>query len=342
MLARQELERHAETDTFSPISRAALQMARRLDTLQARILDVRLAPLSEVLERIPPIVRDLARQLGKDVVVEVSGDTLEVDRAILDQLADPLLHLLRNAVDHGIESPETRRAAGKRAAGRIAVTARQDGDAVILQITDDGRGVDRDVVAARARAMGILEEGAQLSDDGLLAVLERPGFSTADEVTAVSGRGVGLDVVVARMREVGAAISLTTILGRGTVFSIRLPTRLGIVRALVTGIGEERYVMPLTHVIELVACEPELVQQQDGRAVLSVRGESLPIVDLRRLLQYRGGRPSRAPARRGVRGQRPARGAAGGCRAGPGRRGGPTDRAARRDGTLADRGHRAR
>ena len=297
VLARQELERHAETDTFSPISRAALQMARRLDTLQARILDVRLAPLSEVLERIPPIVRDLARQLGKDVVVEVSGDSLEVDRAILDQLADPLLHLLRNAVDHGIESPETRRAVGKRAAGRIAVTARQDGDAVILQITDDGRGVDRDVVAARARAMGILEDGAQLSDDGLLSVLERPGFSTADEVTSVSGRGVGLDVVVARMREVGAAISLTTILGRGTVFSIRLPTRLGIVRALVTGIGEERYVMPLTHVIELVACEPELVQQQDGRAVLLVRGESLPIVDLRRLLQYRGDDlPSRRPA----------------------------------------------
>ena len=297
VLARQELERHAETDTFSPISRAALQMARRLDVLQARILDVRLAPLSEVLERIPPIVRDLARQLGKDVVVEVSGDSLEVDRAILDQLADPLLHLLRNAVDHGIESPDTRRAVGKRAVGRIAVSARQDGDAVILQITDDGRGVDRDAVAARARAMGILEDGAQLSDDGLLAVLERPGFSTADEVTAVSGRGVGLDVVVARMRDVGAAISLTTILGRGTVFSIRLPTRLGIVRALVTGIGEERYVMPLTHVIELVACEPELVQQQDGRAVLSVRGESLPIVDLRRLLQYRGDDlPSRRPA----------------------------------------------
>jgi two-component system chemotaxis sensor kinase CheA len=295
VMARQELERRAETDTFSPIARAALQMARRLDTLQARILDVRLAPLSEVLERIPPIVRDLARQLGKDIVVDVTGDSLEVDRAILDQLAEPLLHLLRNAVDHGIESPEARRAVGKRATGRIAVTARQDGDAVILDITDDGRGVDRDMIAARARVMGILEDGAMLSDDGLLAVLERPGFSTADQVTAVSGRGVGLDVVVARMREVGASLSLTTILGRGTVFSIRLPTRLGIVRALVTGIGEERYVMPLTHVIELVACEPEHVGQHDGRAVLSVRDELLPIVDLRRLLQYRG---DDAPARR--------------------------------------------
>lgn len=297
VLARQELERRAETDSFSPIARAALQMARRLDTLQARILDVRLAPLAEVFERIPPIVRDLARQLGREVTIEVTGDALEVDRAILDQLADPLLHLLRNAVDHGIESPDARRAVGKRPAGRIAVTARQDGEAVVLEITDDGRGIDRDMVAAQACAMGILEDRATLSDDGLLAVLERPGFSTADQVTAVSGRGVGLDVVVARMREVGASLSLTTVLGRGTVFSIRLPTRLGIVRALITGIGDERYVMPLTHVIELVACEPELVGQKDGRAVLVVRGESLPMVDLRRLLQYRSDDlPSRRPA----------------------------------------------
>ena len=293
--ARQELERRAAADTFSPIARAALQMSRRLDALQDRILDVRLAPLSEVFERIPPMVRDLGRSLGKDVTVEVTGDQLEVDRAILDQLAEPLLHLMRNAVDHGIEMPDVRRAAGKRPGGRITVSARQDGDAVIIEITDDGRGIDREVVARRARALGILAEDAVLSDDGLLSVLERPGFSTAAQVTGVSGRGVGLDVVVARMRDVGAALSLTTVLGRGSVFSLKLPTRLGIVRALVTGIGEERYVMPLTHVIELVAWEPDLVGQQDGRAVLFVRGDALPIVDLRRLLQYRGGDP---PARR--------------------------------------------
>ena len=293
--ARQELERRAAADTFSPIARAALQMSRRLDALQDRILDVRLAPLSEVFERIPPMVRDLARTLGKDVTVEVSGDRLEVDRAILDQLAEPLLHLMRNAVDHGIEMPDVRREAGKRPGGRITVNARQDGEAVIIEITDDGRGIDREVIARRARALGILADDAVLSDDGLLAVLERPGFSTAEKVTGVSGRGVGLDVVVARMRDVGAALSLTTVLGRGTVFSLKLPTRLGIVRALITGIGDERYVMPLTHVIELVAWERELVGQQDGRAVLFVRGDALPIVDLRRLLQYRGGDP---PARR--------------------------------------------
>ncbi|HEY4322096.1 MAG TPA: chemotaxis protein CheW [Gemmatimonadales bacterium] len=293
--ARQELERRADADALSPIAQAAMQMARRLDTLQARILDVRLAPLAEVLERAPPLVRDVARQLGKDVQVDITGDTLEVDRAILDQLAEPLLHLLRNAVDHGIETPEVRRAAGKRPVGRIAVAARQDGDAVVLEITDDGRGVDREAVAARARALGMLDADATLTDDGLLGLLERPGFSTASRVTDISGRGVGLDVVVARMRDIGASLTLTTVLGHGTVFSLRLPTRLGIVRALVTRVGDERYVMPLMHVVELVPWARELVTQVNGRATLRVHDQDLPIVDLRRLVQFRG---DDAPAHR--------------------------------------------
>ncbi|HEX3928295.1 MAG TPA: chemotaxis protein CheW [Gemmatimonadales bacterium] len=293
--ARQDLERHAAADAFSPVARAAIALSPRLDQLQQRILDVRLAPLTEVLERIPPMVRDLARQLNKDVRVELSGETLEVDRAILDQLAEPLLHLLRNAVDHGIEFPDDRRAAGKKPTGRIAITARRDGDTVALAISDDGRGIDRERVAARARQQGILDENAVLNDDGLLAILARPGFSTAEAITDVSGRGVGLDVVAARLHEVGASLALTTVPGHGTVFSVRLPTRLGIVRALVTGLGEERYVVPLTHVTELAAWEPERVRESAGRTMLDVHGDLLPVVDLRRLLQYRG---NDAPAHR--------------------------------------------
>ena len=295
--ARQELERRAADDPLSPVARAATAMARRLDNMQDRILHVRLAPLSEVFERIPPIVRDLARQLGKDVTVEMSGDDLEVDRAILDQLPDPLIHLLRNAVDHGIEMPDERRAAGKRPAGKVGIQARRDRDSVVLELIDDGRGIDREHVADKARALGILEDGATLTDDGLLAILARPGFSTAAEVTDVSGRGVGLDAVVARLHELGAGLAITTVHGHGTVFSIRLPTRLGIVRALVTGLGDERYVMPLTHVAELVAYETTGLRDDEGRTLIEVRGERIPVVDMRRLLQYRGATaPPRRPA----------------------------------------------
>ncbi len=243
------------------------------------------------------MVRDLARQLGKDVDVSISGDTLEVDRSILDQLGEPLLHLLRNAVDHGIELPAERRAAGKRAAGRVAVVARREGEAVTLEVRDDGRGIDREAVATEARRQGILEAGAELSDDGLLAVLARPGFTTASQVTDVSGRGVGLDVVAARLHGLGASLALTTVPGHGTVFTVQLSTRLGIVRALVTAIGAERYVMPLTHVVELVAWEPEASRTVEGRTMLDVHGTLVPVVDLRRLLQYRGDEaPRRRPA----------------------------------------------
>lgn len=293
--ARQDLEQHASRDTLSPIARAASVMAHRLNTLQDRILQVRLAPLTEVFERLPPLIRDLARQLGKEVSVEMSGDNLEVDRAVLDQLPEPLMHLLRNALDHGVESADDRRAVGKRPTGRISVRARRDRDAIVVELTDDGRGIDRERVAAKARSQGILEEGSALSDDGLLAVLARPGFSTAATVTGVSGRGVGLDVVLARLHEIGAALSLTTVAGKGTVFTLRLPMRLGIVRALVTGIGEERYVMPLTHVAELIAWDPDSTRQLDGRSVIEHGGETIPLVDLRRLLLYRG---DAAPARR--------------------------------------------
>jgi two-component system chemotaxis sensor kinase CheA len=293
--ARQELERHAAADGFSAVARSAVGMSRRLDALQDRIVHVRLAPLSEVLERIPSLVRDLARQLGKDVTVEVTGDELEVDRAILALLPEPVMHLLRNAVDHGLESPAQRREAGKRPIGRITIRARRERDSIVVELADDGRGIDREVVGAKAREQGILAEGATLSDDGLLAILSKPGFSTAAEVTAVSGRGVGLDTVVARLHDVGASLSLTTVPGKGTSFALRLPTRLGIVRALVTSIGDERYVMPLTHVSELIAWEPEEARTEAGRTVLDVQGEAVPVVDLRRLLLYRGAPP---PARR--------------------------------------------
>lgn len=306
--ARQELDRHAAADPFRPVSRAAFAMSRRLDGIQGRILDVRLAPLTEILEPVPPMARELARQLGKEVSVEITGDELEVDRGILAVLPDTMVHLVRNALDHGIEPPEERRAAGKAAAGRLTIRARQDGDAVMVTVTDDGRGVDRRKVMERAVAAGLLQSGAELGDNDLLAVLARPGFSTAGSVSEISGRGVGLDTVVARLHGVGAALSLTSVVGRGSVFTIRLPMRVGIVKALVTAIGDERYVMPLTQVSELVEWDPAVARNEGGRTVIELRGSTIPVVDLRRLLLFRGGAP---PANRpavicDLRGQRVA------------------------------------
>jgi two-component system, chemotaxis family, sensor kinase CheA len=289
--ARQELDRTAAADALSPVARAAQALGRHLDRLQDDVLAVRLAPLAEVFERLPPVARDLARQLGKEVDVVVGGDDLEVDRAVLDLLPEPLLHLLRNAVGHGLESPEDRRAAGKRPVGRLTIQAHRDRDAIVLEVRDDGRGIDRDRVAKKARAAGITEGDEALGDDALLAILARPGFSTASEVTELSGRGVGLDTVVARLHAVGASLTLTTIAGRGTAFTIRLPTRLGIVRSLVTGVGTERYALPLTHVHELVAWDPSGTRLDEGRTVLRLRDEWLPVLDLRRLLLFRGEAP---------------------------------------------------
>ncbi len=286
--ARQELARHASGDPLRPVSRAAIAMTRRLDEVQHRILDVRLAPLTEILEPVPPMARELARQLGKEVVAEITGDELEVDRGILAVLPDAMMHLIRNAIDHGIEMPEDRRAAGKGVTGRISIRARQDGEAVVVTISDDGRGIDRRRVAERAIESGILQSGAELGDNDLLGVLARPGFSTAVTVSEVSGRGVGLDTVVARLHGVGASLSLTSVTGRGSIFTIQLPMRVGIVKALVTGIGPERYVMPLTQVSELVAWEPAAARVEGGRTMMNLRGSDIPVVDLRRLLLFRG------------------------------------------------------
>lgn len=295
--ARQQLERRIEADPLAPVSQAAQRMAARLDQVQERILEVRLAPLAEVLERLPPMVRRLARQLGKEVRVEVLGGDIEVDRAILDQLLEPLMHLLRNSVDHGLENAAERRAGGKMAEGNIQIAARRERELVLLEIRDDGRGIDPEKVAAKAREMGLIAEHGTIRSEDLLSVLSRPGFTTTTQVTEVSGRGVGLDAVLAAFRAIGATVALATVPGKGTLFTLRLPTRIGIVPALVASVGNERYAIPLMQVEELVPCTPESILNREGRSVLMVRGAPCPVVDLRRLVLYRGGNPSaRRPA----------------------------------------------
>src|SRR5712691_4804150 len=206
-----------------------------------------MTPVWQVFDRFPRLVRDLARELGKEVSFRVEGKEIELDRAILDELGDPLMHLLRNAVDHGIEPASERRRRGKPPEGEVVLTAARERASVAITVTDDGRGIDRKKTLERAKRDGVVDPHADtLTDDQLRRVLARPGFSRAETVTSVSGRGVGIDVVMTRLRALGGTIDIRSEPGRGTSFTLRLPVTLAIVRAIIAS------VVPLVHLRRLL------------------------------------------------------------------------------------------
>lgn len=272
------------------------RMSRLVSGIQTEVIAARMTPVGDVFERFPRLVRDLSRDLGKRIRFDVEGEEIELDRSILDEIGDPLLHLIRNAADHGIESPEVRERAGKPPEGRILLAAARERNSVVLRVSDDGRGIDRAAVLARARrddpARG---EAEALSDDALLRVIARPGFSTAQAVSGVSGRGVGVDVAMTRVRQLGGTLEIRSDLGKGTTFLIRVPLTLAIVRALLADAGGERYALPLAYVAETVEFDPRAVTALRSREALVVREQVIPTVHLRDLVASRE-RP--APSRR--------------------------------------------
>jgi two-component system chemotaxis sensor kinase CheA len=278
------------------IDDVAIQVSRLSRELQAEIIQARMTPVWQVFDRFPRLVRDLARELGKQVAFRVEGKEIELDRAILDELGDPLLHLLRNAVDHGIESLAERRRRGKKAEGEIVLAAVRERASVAISVTDDGGGIDRKRILERAKRDGIVDPHAEgLTDDQLLRVLARPGFSTAEAVTSVSGRGVGIDVAVTRIRALGGSIEIRSQEGKGTTFVMRLPITLAIVRALIAGVGTERYALPLTYVAETVEFGVQATTIVEGREAIVLRDRVVPLVHLRRLLGVSGDAPTRCP-----------------------------------------------
>ena len=282
------------------IDEVAIQISRLSADLQSEIIQARMTPVWQVFDRFPRLVRDVARQLGKQVAFRVEGKEIELDREILDELGDPLVHLLRNAVDHGIEPPAERKRLGKSAEGEIVLAAVRERSSVAISITDDGRGIDRAQILAKARREGIVPAQVEaLSDDQLLRVLARPGFSTVDQVTNVSGRGVGIDVAMTRIRALGGSIEIRTEPGKGTAFILRLPVTLAIVRALIAAVGHERYALPLTYVSETVEYGTTPLTTMEGRDAIVLRDRVVPLVDLRKLLGTNGGAPP-APPRRPV------------------------------------------
>src|SRR5215218_7918469 len=261
------------------------RISRLVGGMQSEVLAARMTPVGEVFERFPRLVRDLARGLDKRIRFDMEGEEIELDRSILDEIGDPLLHLIRNAADHGIESPEQRVAAGKPAGGRILLSATRERNTVALRVMDDGRGIDRDRILAKAKREGIAtEEIDTLTDDLLVRVLARPGFSTAQAVSGVSGRGVGVDVVMTRVRALGGTLEVRTELGRGTTFLIRVPLTLAIVRALLAEAGGERYAVPLAYVAETVEFDRRAVTSVRDREALLVREQVIPTVHLRDLI----------------------------------------------------------
>ena len=273
------------------LQEAMTDATRLIGDLQTEIMTSRLVPVGQVFDRFPRLVRDVARQLGKDVLLSIEGKEIEIDRSVLDEIAEPVVHLLRNAVDHGLELPEVREAKGKPRAGRLTLSAQRDRSAVLVTVRDDGKGIDRARVLTRAIELGMVAPSTvQLDDETMLRCIAHPGLSTAEQVTDVSGRGVGIDAVQSRVRTIGGSLEVTTASGVGTTVTIRLPVTLAIVRALLARVGNERYALPLTHVRETMERGPATIRQVQGRDVLVLRDEVLPVLRLRDVVQLPPGR----------------------------------------------------
>ncbi|HET7197807.1 MAG TPA: chemotaxis protein CheW [Burkholderiales bacterium] len=224
--------------------------------------------------------------MGKQIVFTVEGNDIELDRSMLDEIGDPVLHLLRNAVDHGIETPEQRRAAGKPASGSLVLSVSRERSTVLVRVEDDGKGIDRARVLARAKELSLVEKDkTALADDELMRIIARPGFSTAERVTDLSGRGVGIDVVMNRVRAMGGAVETRSVPGRGTAVTVRLPHTLAIVRALLARVRDEVYAVPLAHVNETVELEARSVRRVQGREVMLLRDDVLPLIRFDDLLR---------------------------------------------------------
>jgi two-component system chemotaxis sensor kinase CheA len=285
VITRDRLLRIAEESDQSStraLTRAAHDTARLIGALQDEVVQARMVPVGQVFDRFPRLVRDVARELGKDVQFVTEGREIELDRSLLDAIGDPLVHLLRNALDHGIEDPETRRNTGKPPTGRLVLRAARDRAAVILQVEDDGRGIDRQVILRRAHQQGLMpQEVESLDDDALVQVLAHAGFSTAKAVTSISGRGVGVDVVATRVRALGGVLEIETLPGQGTVFTMRLPVTLAIARALLVELDGSTYALPAVHVVEALAYDPGMIVTGAERESITLRDEVLPLVHLR-------------------------------------------------------------
>ncbi|MCA8931415.1 MAG: chemotaxis protein CheA, partial [Rhodospirillaceae bacterium] len=261
--------------------------------LQERVMKTRMQPIGQAWTKLPRLIRDLGHELRKVIALEMSGDDTELDRQVLELIRDPLTHMVRNAADHGIEPPDERRAAGKSEVGHVRLRASQEGGHVIIQISDDGRGLSLKAIRAKALAVGLAGEDdlAGMTEQQILQFVFRPGFSTSREVSTISGRGVGMDVVRTNIEKIGGTVEMATTEGRGTTFTLKIPLTLAIASALIVDCGGERFAIPQINVVELVRIGGPVghaVEYINETPVLRLRDRLLPLVSLRRLLKLDG------------------------------------------------------
>lgn len=277
-----------DSDTLHALDQAVSQLDLLVSDLQNSVMKTRMQPIGRLFQKYPRIARDLARQLGKDVELALVGEETEVDKTMIEDLADPLVHLVRNAVDHGVESADERLAAGKPAKSIVRLEARQEGDHIVLIIADDGRGMSPERIRAKAIEKGIIreEEANTLDDRQSLNLIFLPGFSTITQASAVSGRGVGMDVVKTNIQKLNGSVEIRSEPGKGSVFIISLPLTLAILPVLLVLLGDQPFALPLSMVREILPIDKNKMQEVGGKETLVVRGEVLPVVALSRLLGW--------------------------------------------------------
>jgi two-component system, chemotaxis family, sensor kinase CheA len=282
VLVRNRLTNLAPRGTNDPMERAIGELERVAEDLQNAVLRMRMQPVGKLFSRFPRIVRDLARQLGKEIELVTEGEETDIDRTVVEALADPLVHLLRNSVDHGIEMPEVRQAAGKARLGTVRLAAGQYGDRIVITVTDDGKGMDPEVLRRKAVEKGLMDEeqAARLDERECYEIVFRPGFSTASQVSDISGRGVGMDVVKTKIVELGGTLSIDSRVGHGSTVRLSVPLTLAILRVLMVRVGNRLLSLPMSNVAEVFELSEGQVQELDGRVVAAHRQRALPLADL--------------------------------------------------------------
>ncbi len=287
VIGRARIERLALEAKLKDFDEPLSQLGRISGEIQELVTKLRMVPISFVFDRFPRIVRDLSKNMGKEIDLVIEGKETELDRTVIDEIGDPMVHLIRNAVDHGVETPEERKKAKKSKQGTVFIAAYQEGNGVIIEVRDDGKGIDTKVVRKKAVERGMLtpEEAAALTEEEAIRLVFLPGFSTAKEVTDVSGRGVGMDAVKSKVESLGGQFQVESAVGKGTRVLIRLPLTLAIVLALLIQVGDETYAISLENVEETLLVQKDEIKYVHGTPVTNVRGEILSLKRLSTILR---------------------------------------------------------